>query len=93
MRLEISQCSALPYNDHLTGEPFSVAGQALSVVTEGSDFTSFSIPAGQTAIIYGNRLWWLDSEVGQSVPVNIVVQGVGTVNLGSAEVATYTNNQ
>jgi hypothetical protein len=85
--------STLPYNNHLTGEPFSVEGQALSVVTEGSDFTSFSIPAGQTAIIYCNRLWWLDSEVGQSVAVDIVVQGVGTVNLGSAEVATYTNNQ
>jgi hypothetical protein len=82
--------SPLPYEEDLGGDSFTVEGQTLSVVTEGSQLTPFSIPAGQTAIIYCNPLEWIASgKVGHSVQVDIVVQGVGTVNLGSALVGAY----
>jgi hypothetical protein len=80
--------TTLPYNTELIGNPFSVSGHTLSVTNEGSTLTPFSIPAGQTAIIYLNRLWWITT-YGNTESVTLQVQGAGTVNLGSAVVAHY----
>jgi hypothetical protein len=80
--------TTLPYNTELIGNSFSVSGHTLSVTNEGSTLTPFSIPAGQTAIIYLNRLWWITT-YGNTESVTLQVQGAGTVNLGSAVVAHY----
>ena len=79
-----SVVSPLPYEASMDAGalgPLTVAGQTLSLVSSGSQFTSLIIPAHQTAIIYCTPI--SIAQNAQNTQVDIVVQGVGTVDLGS----------